>query len=222
MTYTFLWIAPIFAMLDWIAVEKRWKLLEYVVKPGTMVVLLAWLWQNGAFSGWMVWFVFGVVFSLAGDVFLMLPSDQFVAGLVAFLLAHVAYIVGFSSALPSLGLLSLLAPVFLGLYCWQFYMKLAAGLEARGKESLKAPVLVYAIVICLMVFSALLTLTREEWKMLPAWLCSAGAVLFLLSDSMLAWDRFVKPLTHARLRVMVTYHLGQFGIVLGAALHFLR
>jgi uncharacterized membrane protein YhhN len=44
-------------------------------------------------------------------------------------------------------------------------------------------------------------------------------VLFYASDSMLAWDRFLKPLSHARLRVMVTYHLGQIGIILGATLY---
>jgi uncharacterized membrane protein YhhN len=53
---------------------------------------------------------------------------------------------------------------------------------------------------------------------LPAALVSAGSVLFYASDGMLAWDRFINPLSHARLRVMVTYHLGQFGILGGALL----
>jgi len=55
---------------------------------------------------------------------------------------------------------------------------------------------------------------------MPALLVSCGAVLFLASDGMLAWNRFVAPFPHVRLHIMYTYHLGQFGIMIGAALHF--
>jgi uncharacterized membrane protein YhhN len=47
-------------------------------------------------------------------------------------------------------------------------------------------------------------------------------MLFVISDSLLSWDRFVAPITNARTIVMVTYHLGQFGIILGTGIHFLR
>jgi uncharacterized membrane protein YhhN len=72
-----------------------------------------------------------------------------------------------------------------------------------------------------MVYSALMTWTRPGWSIISAIVVSVGAVLFYASDSMLAWDRFLKPLPHARLWVMVTYHLGQIGIILGAMLHAL-
>jgi len=66
-----------------------------------------------------------------------------------------------------------------------------------------------------------MTWTRPDWSSIAALFASLGAILFYASDSMLAWDRFVNPLSHARLKVMTTYHLGQIGILLGAMLHAL-
>jgi uncharacterized membrane protein YhhN len=71
-----------------------------------------------------------------------------------------------------------------------------------------------------MLFSALLSLARPDWRMDAAWLVSIGAVLFYTSDSLLGYDRFVRRLAHGQFWVMVTYHLGQAGIVLGALLQY--
>jgi uncharacterized membrane protein YhhN len=74
---------------------------EYVAKPLTMVVLIGValaLHPTSDAQRW--WFVAALVLSLAGDVFLMLPNDMFVAGLASFLLAHVAYVVGFLIVSP--------------------------------------------------------------------------------------------------------------------------
>ncbi len=84
MSYSFFGLALVLAVLDWIAVAGGWKKLEYFTKPATMVALLAFMVQNGGLSGGMLWFTLGLAFSLAGDVFLMLPRDRFIAGLVAF------------------------------------------------------------------------------------------------------------------------------------------
>jgi uncharacterized membrane protein YhhN len=100
MYYFFFGLAFVLAVLDWIAVARGWKKLEYFAKPATMVALLAFVVQNGGLGGGMIWFTLGLIFSLAGDVFLMLPKEQFIAGLVSFLLAHVAYIIGLAPRLP--------------------------------------------------------------------------------------------------------------------------
>src|SRR4030042_2258544 len=84
---------------------------------------------------------------------------------------------------------------------------------------LKIPVFVYALAISLMVYSAFMTWTRPGWSMYAALSVSMGSVMFYVSDSTLAWDRFVSPISHGRLKTMVTYHLAQFGIILGAILH---
>jgi len=221
MSYTFIWIALIIAVVDWVAVAKGWRKVEYFAKPAVMVALLAWLWQNSGFSGQLIWFAIGLACSLAGDVFLMLPREQFVPGLVSFLLAHLAYLVGFNPSLPPLHAASLILLVLVALASSAVYRRIAAGLQASGQAALKLPVLVYTIVISLMLLSALITLVRPEWSALNALLVSAGALLFYASDTTLAWNKFVAPIRNGRLWVIVTYHLGQTLIVLGAAAHFL-
>jgi uncharacterized membrane protein YhhN len=221
MNYLWLAIAAAIAVLDWIAVERKIKLLEYFAKPGAMLALILWLWQASGFQGVMVWFGVGLLFSLAGDVFLLLPREQFIPGLVAFLLAHVAYIIGFNAAPPPLNLPAALMALVVLLAALQIYRGVAAGLQASGQTRLKAPVLVYSLVISLMLLSALLTFVRPEWQPAPALMAGVGALSFFISDSVLAWNKFVTPLAHARLITMVTYHLGQALIMLGCAAHYL-
>jgi uncharacterized membrane protein YhhN len=85
-----------------------------------------------------------------------------------------------------------------------------------GLRRLVGPVRIYAAVISLMLFSALITLFRTDWLSGPAYLVSIGAVLFLTSDVVLAWNKFVKPIRRGRLVLMITYHLGQFALIAGA------
>jgi uncharacterized membrane protein YhhN len=210
------WYVLILAILNWIAVEKKWKKLEYIAKPGTMILLLGWLFINARQDVSILWFMLGVLFSMAGDVFLMLPGDLFIPGLVSFLLAHVFYIIGLNSGPPLINGQGFIFLVGIAAYLFWLYRQLAYALKRVGKPALRIPVLVYSLVISLMVYSALLSGWRAGWMGSPAVFASIGAVLFYASDSMLAWDKFVHPLSHARLRVMITYHLGQLGIIIGA------
>jgi uncharacterized membrane protein YhhN len=100
MDYTLVGLAFVFAAIEWIAVEKKWRSLEYLAKPAVMILLIIWVYQNGSFANWMIWFVLGAVFSLGGDILLLLPKKYFLAGLISFLLAHVAYIIGFNESFP--------------------------------------------------------------------------------------------------------------------------
>ncbi len=222
MNYTWLAAAAVIAVLDWIAVERKIKPLEYFAKPGAMLALIIWLWQASAFQGNLLWFGLGLLFSLAGDIFLLLPREQFIPGLVAFLLAHVAYVIGFNSeALPAFNLPAAVLAVAVLVAAVPIYRGIASGLQASGQPRLKMPVLVYTLVISLMLLSALLTFVRPEWQPAPALMVSLGALSFFISDSVLAWNKFVVPLSHARLVTMFTYHVGQALIVLGCTAHFL-
>jgi uncharacterized membrane protein YhhN len=221
MSYTLLWLAFIVAVIDWGAVQMRLKPVEFIAKPGVMVVLIIWLWQISSFQGALLWFGLGLIFSMAGDIFLMLPREQFIPGLISFLLAHLAYLVGFNQSAPPINLVSGLLVLLVVITAIQLYRRLAGGLQAPGQAELKIPVLAYLVVISLMLISALLTLIRPEWAEGPALIASSGALLFFISDSFLGWNKFVAPLSYGHLRVIVTYHLGQILIVLGAALHFL-
>jgi uncharacterized membrane protein YhhN len=227
-------IVIILAILDWIAAEKKIKLLEYFAKPATMLALLWWVWQSVGLGGGMLWFSIGAALCLAGDVFLMIPRNLFIFGLLSFLGGHIFYILGLNVIPPFTYLvgpifliilgkpLAIISLVILVSYMTWLYIRLAGGLKAKGVNALKIPVLVYAVVITWMVFSALMTWYRAVWTDAAALSASIGAVLFYASDSMLAWDRFINPIQHARLKVMITYHLGQIGIILGAMMYAIR
>ena len=183
----------LFAVVDWVAVAKGAKSVEYVAKPAALAALLIYAATGPAPSGWLIAALF---FSLLGDVALMLPGNLFVAGLGAFLLAHVAYIVDFE------------APVAARAVWLAIALALASPLALRiirsvDDTSLRLPVGVYMFVILLMVASAAASGSA---------LAAAGAVLFFSSDSVIAWDRFVRPFAWAQPVIMVTYHLGQLAL----------
>lgn len=212
-------IAIIFAILNWISVWKKWTVLEYVTKPATMLALLWWIWLSGGLGGPMLWFTIGVVFCLAGDIFLMIPKDLFIFGLLAFLVGQICYIVGFSDQAPYFNLFGAVIIIILGSYMGWLFPKLSNGLKTMGKKQLLIPVFIYAMVISVMVYSALMTWNRAGWPDVAALFASIGAILFYASDSILAWNRFVKTIPNGRILNMMTYHLGQFGIVFAAILH---
>jgi uncharacterized membrane protein YhhN len=220
MSYTFLVVPLLIGLGEWIAVAKGWRRAEYVLKPATLIALFVWMALNGGLSGQMLWFSLGVLFSLAGDLLLMLPEKMFIGGLIAFLLAHISYTIGFNTLGPPYYLASLIPAAMIILTTTQFYRHVAAGMRASGQANLVLPGLVYAVAIGLMVYSASLTLVKPDWPAWPALLASAGALLFYISDMTLSWNKCVRPLSHCSVITMVTYHLGQILIVLGAAIYY--
>jgi uncharacterized membrane protein YhhN len=222
MFVVFIYITLGLAFLNWLAAEKDWKILDYITKPATMLALIAWMVFEVRISGPLIFFTLGLFFSMIGDVCLMLPREQFIAGLVAFLLGHVCYIIGFNFQAPPITFVTLAMLVGVALIAWLVIRPLRAGLLAKGQKSLLQPVQIYAGVISLMLLSALVTLARPQWDITPAALASLGAAFFFLSDTMLAWNRFVSPISKAALKVRVTYHLGQILIAIGAATQFMK
>lgn len=193
--------AAVLAAGDWIAVARRNKLAEYVCKPAATAALIGVALALHPHLPARRWaFVVALVFSLAGDVFLMLPIDAFIAGLASFFLAHVAYIVGLRLVHPHAW------PLFIGILVVSTYVG-SVGLRVLRKtpRDLQGPVFAYIAVISVMVAFAIGTG--------PA-LATAGAILFLISDTLIAWNRFVRPLAFAPVAIMVTYHLAQAALVL--------
>ena len=196
------------ATADWLVVSAGNRRLEYVAKPGTMVVLIALALTVGGDGAEVdgalrAWFVIALVCSLAGDVFLMLPSDWFVAGLASFLLGHLAYIAGLATVHESWPW-SLVGLLLVGGALALVAHRILGGVR-RSEPAMSAPVIGYMAVISVMVVAA--------WGTVR-WLAIAGATLFYASDATLAWNRFVHEHRRGRLAVMVTYHLGQIGLVL--------
>ena len=209
------------AALDWLAVWRGWRRVGYFAKPLTIILLFAWLVLQTGLRGATLWFGVGLLFSLAGDIFLMLPPRYFLPGLCAFSLTHLAYLLGFLLPFPRQGhlgaLFSLLA---IGWLVFFVMRRVTAAQLSRGLKKLVAPTIFYAVLISLMLLSALWTLFQSNWVLGNALLVSAGAILFYVSDLTNAWIRFVKPVRSGRVLVMVTYHLGQFLLMLGVMLHF--
>jgi uncharacterized membrane protein YhhN len=206
--WALLGIAGVLAVLNWLAVARQAKPLEYVAKPGTLVALIGVAVALDPIHGdTRAWFVAALVLSLLGDVFLMLPADRFVAGLVSFLLAHVAYTVGFNLHAGTATAL-VVATLIVAAVAAVLAVPILRGLRAGGHQSLAGPVVAYMVVISAMLVSALAT--GNIWAIV-------GATLFFQSDALIAWNRFVRPLSFAPVAIMVTYHLGQAGLVLSLA-----
>jgi len=217
------------ALVDWVAVAKNWKKVEYIAKPAAMLSLLGLLARVGNFSSLpLICFGLGIFFSLAGDVFLMISyarfSDRwFFPGLVAFLFAHGSYIVGLNSPLPNVSpIWSLGLAVVLALTAARILRRIIDGLRQKGLPRLVRPVGLYGMVITLMLLSTLLTLNNTTWRACAAWLVALGAILFYFSDVLLAWNKFVTPIKNGRLANMIFYHLGQAALVMGVLIQFAK
>jgi uncharacterized membrane protein YhhN len=226
------------AAVDWYAVATGRKRLEYVFKPLTIVLLIVPVvyftssmnfvcdalgagdrfgcpeqgTQMPSREGGLV--IAALVFSLAGDVFLMLPRNLFVVGLASFLGAHVCYIIAFQ---PSAGgreplvLTTLLLLLVVGAI---FYSQIRDGLAREGMARLIPAVLLYIIVISQMVASAVANNVEPDFPQAQAAAGTAGALLFYLSDALIAWTRFVKEIRWAPVVIHASYHLAQVGLVL--------
>lgn len=200
--------AGVVAVVDWIAVATRVKAVEYVAKPATLALLVAVAVALEPHHGdRRAWFVAALVLSLAGDVFLMLPRDLFVAGLASFLLGHVAYTVGLDLHAGS-WIALVVAAVVVAAVGAVLASRIVAAMTSGGHRDLVGPVVAYMVVISAMVVSALAA---------GPWLAGAGAVLFFASDTLIAWERFVRPRAWMPVAIIVTYHLGQAGLVVSLA-----
>lgn len=227
MSFILFYLAILFAIFDWLAVSKKNQALERFAKPLTMVMLIAWVFSMGTDRGSMQdslnYFFVGFCFSLAGDLFLLAPPERwFIWGLAAFLGAHIAFILGFGviSFVPERWLQSALFAIVLLAVGSVVVSKLISGIKKNSQTKLIAPLILYAIIISYMLFSASQILLNMNWMTTHAYLVSFGALFFYISDILNAWERFVFPIRNGRLIVMITYHLAQFGIALGAMLHF--
>ena len=223
MVNAWFWLTLALIALNWLAVWFEWRWANLASKPGVIAAVLTWYASVCGCQPPALWFGLGLVFSLAGDVLLMLPNRFFLYGTAAFMLAHVAYIVGFNQPPPEFSLVMVsLFVAFLSLMLI-IYAALRRGVSSRPAfRRMAVPLAVYSLVISLMVLSALSTLFLADWQPCASGLVVSGALLFLFSDILLAVDRFVQPLPPARLWKRMAYQLGQLALVAGAMIHFSR
>jgi uncharacterized membrane protein YhhN len=215
----YLAIPFLIAALDWVAVAMRWRGVGYITKPGVVIALLLWLITSAGWHGPLAWFAIGLLFSVGGDILIMLTPARFVAGLFSFLFALACYIVGFNvNGLPEVNLAGILMILLVVLTSYQVYKRLFDPQAASPPPALKRPLIFYLVVLSAMLASGLLTLVRPEWEANAALACSAGALLFYLSNILLAWDRYVAPAPRGRAFRRMLYQVGQILIILGVAI----
>jgi uncharacterized membrane protein YhhN len=189
--------------------------LHQVTKPLIMISLIGYYVTSAHSRSGIV--IAAMALSLVGDVLLMNP-DYFISGLVAFLLSHVLYIFAYrqhqweesANVLTGVHRTRLAFPILLA----------GTGLVVILYPSLgdlKIPVIVYATVISLMAMTALFRYGKTNQK--SFWLVFAGAILFMMSDSILAINKFLTPIENGGLWIMLTYISAQYCIVSGLLEH---
>lgn len=200
--------------------------LVYTMKPLLMPVLMGWMLANRELlkEKYLQFLFVSLIFSMAGDVFLMfLVEELFVFGLASFLLAHVFYIVAFFKS-NSLGMRFL--PLGSKLVFALPYAFFVTGflyilkdhiLSNPETQTMFIPVMVYAIVIGTMGVLASWRVSGTNQN--SFYMVLGGALLFIASDSMIAINKFVQSLPYASILIMATYISAQYFIVRGMMIH---
>ena len=214
-----LYLVPILAVTVFFLIRAEFRKTQrqiYVLKPiSTLFVIAVALLSFGQTPmnlTYTVGVLVGLVLSLGGDVALMFQSNRkaFMVGLVLFLLAHVTYAITFA----------LLDPAHAGDWFPALVMFLIGAsfyvLIHDGLGTMRGPVIVYIVIISVMVVLAISTFTGSALTPRQAWLVSLGAILFYISDVILAANRFWKPFKYHRIS-LTFYYAGQCLIALAAS-----
>ena len=208
--FAIIFLAELFAVIN------NFTEMRYFTKPLITVSLMVFLYITVKLkSKFTDKIKIGLAFSLLGDIFLLFTQQNenlFLFGLVAFLIAHLFYLRAFY--LDSIKKVEVqkryITPIFMvfGFFCVAFYYNIQPYL---GGQSI--PVLIYTFVITIMAIMA--ALRYGKVKMSSFRLVLFGAIFFLLSDSLLAYNKFVDRMQIGNLLVMITYMLAQFLITMG-------
>ncbi len=199
---------------DLAALLFGFTLLHHIVKPMLMPGLLLLLIYPGTQANNLRLIAAGLIFSWMGDVLLLLEKHHslfFIFGLAAFLITHICYIIYFLSTPSEAPSLLKKRPVyFFPVLCY------GAGLVwylIPNLGELKIPVVLYAVVICSMLLCSMHVFLKVKSPANLYFL--SGATLFVVSDSLLAINKFSHPLPLAGILIMLSYCAAQYFIVCG-------
>lgn len=166
-------------------------------------------------------FIRALFFSWAGDVLLLLTSRGeifFLTGLVAFFISHILFIQGYRHHRNGN-----IEKELLGTQKVRYAFPIVLATTGiivilyNSLGPLRIPVMNYSLVLCVMVLTALFRYGRTNSQ--SFWLVFAGALLFLSSDTLLAFNKFYNPIPFGSFLIMLTYIAAQFLIVKGIILH---
>jgi len=203
----------LFGLLNLIGCVAEIELLRTISKPLLMPALAFFFYKEAPASPLNRHVMAALLFSWLGDTLLMFVSEAdifFMLGLSSFLLAHLVYIIINMSAVTEAG--SGFKPQWQDLP-FLLYGFLIFGMLKDNLGDMYFPALAYAVVICIMALTA-----RKRWKRSDNqsfWLVMSGALVFMVSDSLLALNRFLDPIPQSDLLIMTTYIVAQFLIIKG-------
>lgn len=202
-------------MADLVAVYLNCTSLRYFTKSLLMILLLVWFLsyylQDRRGRMLITW---ALIFSCGGDVFLLFTGNNeifFMAGLVSFLVAHIFYLLFFLRVKKQNRPGKPWNPIVV--FLMLIYIAVLFYILKPGAGPLKVPVLVYASVLGAMLLAAIHAFHFPA--QLSGAFCVTGAMLFVVSDSLLALDKFHESFKTAPLLVMTTYCLAQLLLVTG-------
>ena len=180
----------------------------YVFVPTTMLLVLSLAISSPRpDAGRLKWaIVVGLLFSVMGDTLLMLPKDLFLWGLVAFLTAHVCYVAAFTADCR------LAASIGPFLFWAAFGVVMLCVLWPNVAGGLRIPVAAYTTLIMLMAAQACARAITVKTR--SAVVLAIGAVLFVVSDSLLALNRFGYSMPASRVLILVPYFSAQWTIAI--------
>lgn len=190
--------------------------MQIFTKPSLMLILIFWFWANTRSLGSLkYWIISALIFSWFGDVFLLFEKQYkifFIFGLTSFLLAHLCYIVYFYQ-IRKMNAIKFSPKILISLAVLIYVVSLFS-LLAPKLNSLQFPVLFYSLTLAAMLLTSFHAFDVKKHSF--AKLCIAGTLLFVVSDSLLAINRFYQTFEFANILVMLTYAVAQFLITIGA------
>jgi uncharacterized membrane protein YhhN len=211
------------AIVDMAFIIQNQEQYRYFSKPLIIIGLLAYFLQTTTLIKGSVLrksVTAGLIFSLLGDTLLLFPG-MFLYGLGAFLMTHICYIIAFK--LTQTHTFNLLKVNFIKIFIFNLPIYIVAAfvyfLIHSNLYGLKIPVIIYIMVIVMMV-----TISRERFGGTNAssfWQVFIGALLFLVSDGILALNRFFQPIPDAGVMIMGTYMVAQLLILMGIRSHII-
>ena len=183
----------------------------FFLKPLLLIPLMIAAFKSIGFFN-KTWLFLALTFSWMGDILLLFVFKDglfFIFGLISFLIAHLFYVLLFLKELKKTGgKFGLKQPglTLIILFIIGFYALLSPHLG-----ELQIPVIVYALVICLMLYIAYLL--YPHWSIPSSLFLLTGAIAFVISDFLLATNKFYAPFPNAGFFVMVTYLYAQGALV---------
>ncbi|MEM1326233.1 MAG: lysoplasmalogenase [Bacteroidota bacterium] len=198
------------AVVNLVANQTGATALVIISKPLLMTSLVGFFWRERKGVGCEIWLLIGLVFSFLGDCFLLGNSQLFfLFGLGSFLVTQFFYTIAFRRQIRQHSALSI-APLLLSVLPFLiYYVGVLSLLWATLPSDFRLPIVIYSTVITAMAIAG--TYLAIQTK---NWLLIVGAILFVISDSCIAIDKFTEiKLPVVRLLIMGTYIGAQLAIV---------